>query len=72
MLTYLKNCALVCALSASFFVFGLALGSGLFRLTLAQIVTVVIAGTVCGITVLLVAFSHSKKQMEAVRDRLAA
>lgn len=71
MLKFISESALVIAISLSFFVFGFVLGADFFQLSFRQVVTGLIAGAVCGVAILAVEYSRSRKQLTMVRERLS-
>jgi hypothetical protein len=72
MFKFISGNAVTIAVSLSFFTFGFILGADVFQLTSRQIVTALISGGVCGATILAAEYIRSKKQLNAVRERLAA
>ena len=69
---FINDGAVVIAISLSFFAFGFALGTRVFDLDFQEVISALIAGAVCGVTVLIIEFHNSKKQLSAIRARLAS
>lgn len=71
MLRFISENAAIIAISLSFFTIGFVLGADVFQLTFKQIITGLVAGAVCGVTILAIEYSRSRKQLSAVRERLS-
>lgn len=69
---FINDGAIVIAISLSFFAFGFALGTRVFDLDFQEVIVALIAGAVCGVTVLMIEFHNSKRQLGAIRARLAS
>jgi hypothetical protein len=69
---FINDGAVVIAISLSFFAFGFVLGMRVFDLNYQEVITALIAGAVCGVTILIIEFHKSKKQLSEVRARLAS
>ena len=69
---FINDGAVVIAISLSFFAFGFVLGTRVFDLDFQEVIGALIAGAVCGVTVLIIEFRNSKKQLSAIRARLAS
>jgi hypothetical protein len=72
MLKFIGENAVTVAICVSFFIFGFVLGADVFQPTFEQGIVALISGAVCGATILAVEYHRSKKQLSAVRERLAA
>jgi len=72
MFKFIGESAVVIAICLSFFTFGFVLGANFFELTSKQVVAGLIAGAACGLTIFLVEYHRSKKQLSVARERLAA
>ena len=65
---FIIESAVVIAISLSFSTFGFVLGTRVFDLNSQDLIGALIAGAVCGITILMTEFFNSKKS--AIRARL--
>ena len=65
---FINQSAVVIAISLSFSTFGFVLGTRVFDLDSHELIGALIAGAVCGITILLIEFYNSKRS--AIRTRL--
>jgi hypothetical protein len=68
MLKFIDENAVVIAISLSFSTFGFVLGTRVFDLDSYELIGALIAGAVCGITILTIEFYNSKQS--AIRARL--
>ena len=59
MLGFMRDHAVIVAISLSFYVFGFVLGGDVFNLASENVLTVFIGGAVCGITILLMEMARS-------------
>jgi mannose/fructose/N-acetylgalactosamine-specific phosphotransferase system component IID len=71
MLKFIYDNAKIIAISISFFTFGFAIGADVFDLTSEDGINALIAGAVCGMTVLMIEYSKSKKQHSEIVARLS-
>jgi len=69
MLKFVYDNANLVAISLSFFAFGFILGKETFELTVGQELTVLVAGAACGLEVLVMSYSSTKRT--ALRARLS-
>jgi hypothetical protein len=68
-LKFLYQNANTAAISLSFFAFGFVLGKGAFDLTTGEEITVLVASAACGIEILMMSYSNTKRT--ALRARLS-
>ena len=71
MLKFIYENAKIIAICISFFTFGFVLGANVFGLASEDGITVLVSGAACGITVLMIVYSKSKKQHDEVLARLS-
>ena len=67
---FINESAVVIAISLSFSTFGFVLGTRVFDLDFQKLIGALIAGAVCGITILMIEFYNSKRS--AIRTRLCS
>ena len=67
---FIIESAVVIAISLSFSTFGFVLGTRVFDLNSQDLIGALIAGAVCGITILMTEFYNSKQS--AIRARLCS
>jgi uncharacterized membrane protein YciS (DUF1049 family) len=72
MFKFIGDNAVTISICLSFFTFGFVLGADFFQLSSRQIIAALISGAVCGATILGIEYYRSQKQLNAVRERLAA
>ena len=68
---FIYDNAKIIAISMSFFTFGFVLGADVFELAPQERITVLIAGAVCAIIVLMIKYSKSEKQHKIISARLS-
>lgn len=63
---FLYDRATIIAVSLSFFVFGFVLAAEIYELTAQETITGLIAGAVCGVTILVIEVANSMRSQRPV------
>jgi hypothetical protein len=70
LLEFVRSRALVIAISLSFFAFGFAVANPVFELTEPEIISGLLSGLVCGITILIVSLASSVEITAELKNRI--